>query len=62
MTKGNLGKNGLFCSVSYNNPSSKTVRIRTHTGKELESGADAEDIGLCCLVTCTSWLGQPAFL
>jgi hypothetical protein len=31
-------------------------------GKNLEVGVDAEAVEECCLLTCFSWLAQPAFL
>jgi hypothetical protein len=31
-------------------------------GRNLEAGADAEAMGELCLLTCSLWLVQPAFL
>jgi hypothetical protein len=31
-------------------------------GSMLEAGADAEDMEGCCLLACSPWLAQPAFL
>jgi hypothetical protein len=31
-------------------------------GRDLEAGADAEAMEGCCLLACSSWLAQPAFL
>jgi hypothetical protein len=30
--------------------------------RNLEAGADAEAMKSCCLLSCSSWLVQPAFL
>ena len=31
-------------------------------GWNLEAGADAEAVEICCLLNCSPWLAQPAFL
>ena len=31
-------------------------------GRDLEVGADAEAIEECCLLACSLWFAQPAFL
>jgi hypothetical protein len=48
--------------------SAHTVYLQRKPGQELkhvripEVGADAEAMEGCCLLACSSWLAQPAFL
>lgn len=38
------------------------IRIETQTGQKPEAGGDAEAMEGCCLLACSSWVAQPAFL
>jgi hypothetical protein len=64
MTKCNLGKKGFILpTVPQNNSSSsKGVGHELKQDRILEAGADAEAVKGCCLLACSSWLAQPAFL
>jgi hypothetical protein len=63
MTKANLERKGLIlftlpqCSLSL-----KETRTGTQDSGNLEAGADAEAMEGCCLLACSSWFAQPAFL
>jgi hypothetical protein len=58
----NFGKKG-FIGFFF---STITVHYLRKSGQEpnrnLETGADAEAMEKCCLLACSTWLAQPAFL
>jgi len=56
MTKGKLGRKGFIqLTLPHCCSSPKEVRTGTHTGRNLEAGADAEAMEKCCLLACSSW-------
>jgi len=60
ITKSSMGRKGLL-QLTACSPSSVEVRAGAQ-GKNLEAGTDAETREECCLLACSSWLAQPAFL
>jgi hypothetical protein len=63
MTRSKLGRKGFIqLTLPYCCSSPKEVRTGTHTGRNLEIGADAEIMKGCSLLACFPWLAQLAFL
>jgi hypothetical protein len=61
--KATWGGKGLFISLILSNHGSSLKEVRTgNQGRDLEVRTDAEAIGPCCLLTCSSWLPLPAFM
>jgi hypothetical protein len=58
-----LRRKGLvLLRVPYHSSSPKQWGQELKQGRHQEAGADAEAMGGCCLLVCSSWLAQPAFL
>jgi hypothetical protein len=47
--------------VLHHSPSLREARTGTQ-GRNLEAGADAEAMEGCCLLACSSWFSQSAFI
>jgi hypothetical protein len=63
-TKSNLGRIRfvwLILPVTVRDEGSQG-RNSSKQGSNLDVGADAEAMEGCCLLACSSWLTQPAFL
>jgi hypothetical protein len=58
MTPNNLKRKGF---ISAYRSTSQTIS-EGNQGRNLEAGADTEDMAGCCLLACSLWLAQPAFL
>jgi hypothetical protein len=63
MIKETRGEKGLFSlhfhtTVHHQRKSGQEVK----QGQNLEAGADEEAMEECCLLACSPWLAQPAFL
>jgi hypothetical protein len=54
-------KGVISLTFPYHSPSSKKSRQELNQGRNLEAGADAEDMEGCCLLAYSSWLAQSAF-
>lgn len=61
MTKETWGKERVWLTFPHHGLS-KEVRTETWQGKNPEAGAGTETMEGCCLLTCFTWLAQPAFL
>jgi hypothetical protein len=58
-----LGRKGFsWLILLHGSPTLKEARQELKQGRNLEAGADAEAMGGCCLLACSSRLAQPAFL
>ena len=63
VAKSNLGRKGLISLTGpWNIHGPKQLRQGLTQGRNLEAGDDAEATEECCLLACSSWLAQPAFL
>jgi hypothetical protein len=52
-----LGRRGfIWLTLPYHHHS------KSGQDRNLEAGSDAEAMEECCLVACSTWLAQPAFL
>ena len=61
--QGNLGKEVYFSSHFQGIVHSRVKSRQELTqGRNLEAGTDAEAMEGCCLLACSPWLAQPAFL
>jgi hypothetical protein len=63
MTKAAWEEKGLFglhFSITVYHP--KHIEQELKQGRNLEAGAEAASMGDCCLLPCSSWLYQSAFL
>jgi hypothetical protein len=62
-TESHLGRKGLiWLNRPGHSPSLREAKAGTQTGRSLVTGAEAETTEECCLLTCSCWLAQPAFL
>jgi uncharacterized protein YgbK (DUF1537 family) len=48
--------------VCFAYTSTSQFTMKGNWGKSQEAGADAEAMKECCLLACSLWLAQPAFL
>jgi len=63
VTKSNIGKKGFISlTILYNSSSLKEVRQELKLGRNLLPSSDAETMEEYCLIPCSFWLAQPAFL
>lgn len=63
MTKRNLERKGFILNtLPCNSPSLSQVVAETQKGKNLEAGVAAGATEEYFLLTCYSWIAQPAFL
>lgn len=62
MTKATWGGKALFGLNSTSQFITKGNQVRNSECSNLETAANAEAMEECCLLACSSWLAQPAFL
>jgi hypothetical protein len=62
MTKKQVGEEFIWLTLPSCSLSLKEARTGTQTGLEPRGGAYAETMEECCLLACSPWLVQPAFL
>jgi len=64
MTKKQVGEKRAFFGLHFLRTihQGRKSGPKLKQGRILEAGADAEAMKGCCLLACSPWLAQPAFL